>query len=175
MEQDDSHRFLEAWVNGYGSIKCQICAFPGSRQEPGLPGGSAASLAAPASLPELRPSPGAVAAAASWGPVSIPTRALPAPLVCSPVCGPVSAALPCPLSPPCQCPPCPEREGRERPGLPCPQLRGCSAPGALPSHPRPSRGHLRESLDELGAGGDPALPPEEQRARINWLTDFCHI
>lgn len=36
-----------------------------------------------------------------------------------------------------------------------------AGPEVLPSHPRPSRGHLRESLDELGDGG----PPSPQRNR----------
>lgn len=115
------------------------------------------------------------------GPVSIPTRALPAPLVRSPVCGPVSAALPRPLSPPCQCPPFPAqaaqgeaRSGRERPGLPA--RSSGAAPLLEPCRATPVPAGVTCGNPWMNSGlGDPALPPEEQRAWINWLTDFCHI
>lgn len=144
--------------------------FPAALQHPRLPHCSQSCGRAREPQPRRPWQP-----AASWGPV----RASPKPcvclLVCLPVYRPVRAPLPAPLPPPRKCrsalPSRPRRgKARNGPG----GGRGSSArsalaavpgagPEALPSHPRPSRGHLRESLDELGGRGPP-FPPEEQRA-----------
>lgn len=194
-KQDDSCRFLEALVNGHGSISCQVCAFPRSWQEPGVPGGSAASPA-PTLLPELRASPGAaasavVAARGEMGSSQNLTQALRVPsclFAClSPCACPAARSPPAAAQVP-QCSPFPAAAhgsgggrhgtGREEAGAPLPAAPGLLCPGPVPKPCRatPAPAGVTCGNPWMNSGvGDPPSPQRNRGLGSTGLTDFCHI